>query len=437
MEKKIVLLFAAALAIALLFAQGCSVSDKLGLMGNSHPKTQPLWSEVKLVQNPRRPELISAAGDIALEKFGEFRGFAAIPEEKHTLLALAWQDEIASLYSLDLRSVEVTGLGAVALKGPAPALEAVAWPWVLLGAEDEEGNHSWVLLDLSGGQAEIAWQASAWVPLGLRRQPVWFNGESWYLGPVAGPYFTDILSGETFNEFQEGLNPVNNAWPRWAGGVAGSHWYLLPVEEGSVLQNLSNGAQVSLSYNQEMVWNSDHTLLAWRQEDSLGLADTAGKTRTIVSGGVLPQSPMWSAASEKLYFLGGAKDYFGTCCNELWAWTEETGPVQLFSLPGNWAQGGLLAATDDAVLGCPGDNGEHLVYFDVAADKMYELKPKEFKWQEGTLIALLEDKLVRFSPASGSRVILKDAQDLKILALVNQYLIYSQGDAVYIKQLIM
>jgi hypothetical protein len=68
---------------------------------------------------------------------------------------------------------------------------------------------------------------------------------------------------------------------------------------------------------------------------------------------------------------------------------------------------------------------------------MYELKPKEFKWQEGTLIALLEDKLVRFSPASGSRVILKDAQDLKILALVNQYLIYSQGDAVYIKQLIM
>lgn len=433
---KKILILTAAIAIILLFAQGCSVQEKLHSIG-APPKSKPLWTEVRLAQSSCSPELSQAAGDMALEGFGQFRAFAPIPEDQHTLLALAWENEVASLYSLDLHAVEVTELGSVALKGPAPALEAVAWPWVLLGAEDDGGNHSWVLLDFSGGQAEIAWQASAWVPPGLRRQPVWFNGDSWYLGPVAGPYFTDILSGKTFNEYQEGLNPVENAWPLWAGGVAGSHWYMLPLEEGSVLQNLKTGTQVPLNCNQEIVWNKDNTLLACRQEESLGLADTAGRTSALVSGGVLPQAPLWSADSDKLYFLGGSKDYFGTCCKELWAWTEEAGPVQLFTLPGNWTQWRLLAASDDAVLGRAGDNGELLVYFDVSAGRMFELKSNAYKWQEGTLVALLEDRVVRLSPASRSRIILKDTQELEILDLVNHYFIYSLEGAVYIKQLIM
>lgn len=436
MSKKLIFI-TAAIALTLVFAQGCSVVDKLDILGKSPPKSKPLWTEVQLVQNTLSPELSQAGGDMALEGFGQLLAFAAIPGEEHTLLALAWQDEIASIYSLDLNTVEVTNLGAVALKGPAPALEAVAWPWVLLGAGDEEGYHSWLLLDLSGEQAVIAWQASAWVHLGLRRQPVWYNGESWYLGPVAGPYFTDILSGKTFNEFQQGLNPVNNAWPRWAGGAEDSHWFLLPLEEGGVLQNLKTGAEVSLDYYEEMVWNQDNTILAWRQEESLGLVDTAGRTRTLVSGGVLPQAPLWSEDSNKLYFLGGCKDYFGASCDELWAWTEETGPSKLFSLPGNWAQWRLLAANDDAVLGRAGDNGELLVYFDVAASKLYELQTNLYKWQQGNLIALLEDKVVRLSPALRSRVIFKDTKGLEILALVNHYLIYSLEGVVYIKQLIM
>ena len=275
------------------------------------------------------------------------------------------------------------------------------------------------------------------MPPGLRRQPLWYNGESWYMGPVAGPYFTDILSGKSISTVPEGINPVKNAWPSWAGGAAGSHWCLLPEEDGSLLQNLQSGAKISLPYNQEMVWNSDKTLLAWLQDDSLGLVDTAGETRVLISSGVVPQSPLWSDSGEKLYFLGGDRDCFGTCSKELWFWEENASPVRLFTLPGNWPQWRLLAATDDAVLGRAGCNGELLVYFDVAAGIKYELKSDAYKWQDGALIALYEGKLVQISPASGFRVILKDTQGFEIFTLVNRYLIYFMDGVVYIKQLIM
>lgn len=434
MKKKIAFLPAAIIIAFILIVQGCSSSDIIRGVGNSPPKSKPLWAEVAAAESPHSPELRRIDKDIELKGFGQFLAFVAGPED-NSMLALAAQSEVVGIYLIDLRNIEVKSLGALRLKGPTPVLEAYAWPWVLLGAAEEGGSHSWVLLDVSGERLEIVWQGSAWVPPGLRRQPVWFNGESWYMGPVAGPYFTDILSGKSIGKVSEGINPVKNAWPAWAGGAAGSHWCLLPKEDGCLMQNLQTGEKISLPYNEEMVWNSDKTLLAWHQEDSLGLVDTAGKSRVLISSGVLPQSPLWSDSGAILYFLGGERDCFGTCSKELWVWEEKAEPVRLFTLPGNWPHWRLLAAADNAVLGRAGDNGELLVYFDVAANKIYELKSNAFKWRDGVLIALFEGNLVQLSPASGSRVIIKDAKDLEIIALINRYLVYSQGDVVCIKQL--
>jgi hypothetical protein len=419
--------------ICLLCIQGCSSSPPAHLI--SPLPDQPLWTEVGIIESSLDPKLVQASGDIALEGFGQLLGVMEITEDSNTLLALGWEQNLASFFLIELDSVKVRTLGTVSLKGPAPTLKAVAWPQVLLEAKDEEGNFSWVLLDFSGDQGKIVWKESTWVPPGLRQQPVWFNGDGWYCGPIDGPYFTDILKGDTFSEFQQGLSPVDNPWPSWAGGTEGSHWYLLPLEDGSVLQNLKEDSQVFLKYNQELVWNMDNSLLTWLQDGSMGLVDSTGETKTLLTSGVVPQSPIWSSASDTLYFLEGSEDFMGTCCKELWSWTNETGFSQLFSLPGNWARWRLLAACDDAVLARAGDNGELLVYFDVAAEKMYELRTSVFTWQDGTLIASLEGQLVRLSPATGSRVILKDAGEVNMLKLVNQFLFFSQDGEIYIKQL--
>ena len=155
----------------------------------------------------------------------------------------------------------------------------------------------------------------------------------------------------------------------------------------------------------------------------------------IINTGIVPQTPLWSSESDTLYFLRGSEDFLGSCCEELWSWTEETGYAQLFSLPGNWARWRLLAASDDAVLARAGDNGDLLVYFDLVDKQYYELKTSEYEWQDGTLIALLEGQLVRLSPAVGCRSLLKDAGDVKILKLINQFLFISQKGDVLIKQL--
>ena len=426
------LLITVTLILALLIP-GCSANPPAYLIPN--PQEKPLWTEVSFIELDFDPQLVQVSDGIALEGFGQLLGVAAVAEETHTLFALGWEEGLASFSILDLDSVKVRYLGTVSLKGPAPTLKAVAWPQVLLEARDEEGNFSWVLLDFSGEQGKILWQDNAWVPPGLRRQPVWFNGEGWYFGFVDGPFFTDILKGETFSEFQQGLNPVENSWPYWAGGAVGSHLYLLPLKDGTVLQNLKEGSQVLLNLTEELVWNRDNTQLAWLQDGSLGLADTAGETRVIINTGIVPQTPLWSSESDTLYFLRGSEDFLGSCCEELWSWTEETGYAQLFSLPGNWARWRLLAASDDAVLARAGDNGDLLVYFDLVDKQYYELKTSEYEWQDGTLIALLEGQLVRLSPAVGCRSLLKDAGDVKILKLINQFLFISQKGDVLIKQL--
>lgn len=419
--------------ISALLISGCSANPPAYLKPN--PQEKPLWTEVSFIEREIDPQLVQVSGGIALEGFGQLLGVEAVTEDTHTLLALGWEEGLASFFLLDLDSVKASILGTVSLKGPAPTLKAVAWPQVLLEARDEEGNFSWVLLDFSGEQGEILWQENAWVPPGLRRQPVWFNGEGWYYGPVDGPYFTDILTGETISEFQQGLNPVEKPWPYWAGGAAGSHLYLLPLEDGTVLQNLKEDNQVFLNFTEELVLNRDNSLLAWLQDGSLGLVDTAGEKRVIINTGIVPQTPLWSSESDTLYFLKGSEDFLGACCEELWAWTGETGFAQLFTLPGKWARWRLLAANDEAVLARAGDNGDLLVYFDVVDDKVYELKTSEYVWQDGTLIALLEDQLVRLSPAVGSRSLLKDVGGVKILQLINQFLFICKDGEVLIQQL--
>lgn len=424
------------MALVLLLISGCTAWEKSKLVDGYPPETYPLWTQVEMTADPNTPRLCQLDDDIFLEGFGQLLGFWSLPDGGDSLAALAWQNGIASFYSLDLAGEEVVSLGAIALLGEPPTIEAMDWPWVLLGAQDEGGNHSWVLLDFSAEGDKIIWQASHWVPLGMRRQPVWYSGGKWYMGPVFGPYFTDILSGEKVCQFEGGLNPVTNHWPSWAGGTPGGPFYLMPREEGSLLIDLAEGGQVALNCDRGLAWNAGKTWVAWQEGESLGLATTTGQSRVIVSEGVVPQQPLWSAEGDNLLFLKGSSDLFGTCCRELWLWTEKGGSRKLFTLPENWPSWQLLAAVDDAVLAQAGDSGELIIYFDVAGGKMYELEDDGFAWQEGELVALYRGSAVRFAPGKDPRIIFRDVEDLEVIALVDRYFIYSLDGIIHIKQLV-
>lgn len=424
------------LLIFLFFISGCSVWQQGKLVDSSPPEVYPVWTQVEITANSNNPQLCQLADDVFLEGFGQLLGFWSVPGERDCIAVLSWQDGIASVYFLNLASEEVTFLGAVALLGAPPVIEAMDWPQILLGAQDEGGNHSWVLLDFSAETAKIIWQASHWLPLGMRRQPVWFSGNKWYMGPVAGPYITDILSGEKVYQFEGGLNPVTNYWPSWAGGTSGGPFYLLPREGGSLLIDLAKRSQVALSYNQGLAWNWENTCVAWQQGENLGLSDTNGHSKILVSGGVVPQQPLWSAEGNNLYFLKGSNDLFGTCCKELWTWSEEGGSRKLFSLPENWPSWQLLAAMDNAVLAQAGDSDRLIIYYlDVVSGTMYELD-KGYAWQAGELVALYQSSAVRFSPGKKPRVLFPDVDDLEIIALVDRYFIYSLDGTIHIKQLV-
>lgn len=415
---------------------GCSSWEQSKLVDSQRPETLPVWAAVEITVDPASPQLNQLDEDMILDGFGQVKGFWALPGAEDSLLVLAWQNGIASFYALDIDRAQVDKLGAIALLGAPPAVEVMAWPQVLLGAQDEAGNHSWVLLEFLEGQVKILWQASAWVPWGIRRQPIWFNGERWFMGPVRGPYFTDILTGKTLCKFEGGHNPVLHPWPSWAGGTAAAPFYLVPKEEGSLLVDLASNTMSPLYYDQGLAWNRDYSMLAWQQDGSLGFVDSAGKPRNLASEGIVPQQPLWSADGEDLFFFKGSNDLFGACCKELWTWNEQTGSRRLFTLPENWPRWQLLAAVSNAVLAQAGENGDLLVYFDLAAGKMYELKESAYAWQAGDLVALDASVAVRYSPGKNPRIIFRDVSDLKILALLNRYFIYSLDGAVHIKELV-
>jgi len=335
----------------------------------------------------------------------------------------------------------VRNMGGIRLQGKPPKLETFVWPWILLNGEDDDGNRSWLLVDVSSGKAEVAWSSYAWVPQGLRRRPVWYSGQDWYLGPVSGPAVTDALSGETVagKPKYEIVNPVTENWPRWAGGVSYSNWYLYPVRGGgSALVDLATGIERLLDLDQELVWNMERTLLAWTQDGEMGLLNPRSGPTTLVSSGIVPSAPLWSSNGDSLYYLGGEDNYFGTTWKSLWTWEEETGVQRLFSLPGNWNRWRLLAATEEAVLAAAGDNGEHLIYFDVANEKYHELNSvQQWLWREGTLVFLREGDMLRLSPGFETKVLVREAEDITLLALVNQFVIYASEGKIFVKQLVM
>jgi len=425
---------------ALILLQGCvEPSGNGGKITNPPPEGRPLWKNIKVVENPRNPELGQESGDITLDGFGEIVGLRPLQEEDREVLAMDWQDEILGFYTLNLNSCKATKMGGIQLEGPRPQLESYAWPWVLLQSKDDDGNHSWLLADISSGTVEIAWESFTWVPQGLQRRPVWFDGkETWYLGPASGPVITDVLSGKTFTSDYVSFNPVSNSWPRWAGGISRSPWYAFPVVGGgSSLLNLENGRQILLEQDEQLVWNFDRTLIAWTQNNKLGLVDTFGKVTSLDIGDFVPGTLMWSSNGNNLYFIGGQQDYFGTTWKGLWFWNR-FGANQLFAFPGNWARWRLMAATDEAVLAVAGDNSDHLVYYDIANEKVYEFNATEqWQWQDGTLVALRNSELVRISPGFDVRVLVREAEGITLLGIVNQFVFYIQGGKVFIKQLIM
>ncbi|MGI6366404.1 MAG: hypothetical protein ACOX2G_11910 [Bacillota bacterium] len=442
MKKQISLILIPVMLILILAAvvlsQGCQNVGGTGISLNP-PKAVSLWTEVAGTINPRAPQLNPEGGDICLEGLGEILGFFAIPQEDWQILALDWANGILGFYILDLHTRSVNDLGGIQFRGSQPKLETFAWPHALLSASDDQGNFSWVLVDLAEGKPEIAWESHAWVPQGLRRRPLWWSGETWYIGPISGPSVTDALSGKTVagKPKYEIVNPVAEAWPRWAGGVARSKWYMYPIlGGGSSLVDLETGFERRLTQDQEFVWNAPRTQVAWLQDGVLGVLDPYGKSTVLPIADIVPGTPVWSGNSDTLYFLGGEDNYFGPTWKTLWGWDKETGPRPLADLPGNWNRWRLLYATSEAVLAAAGENGEHLIYFDVANDKVHQLNcASQHLWQEGVLIALVGNDLLRLSPGFDAKVLAREAQDYTLLGMVNQFFIYSNQGKVYIKQL--
>jgi hypothetical protein len=404
--------------------------------------------------NPRQPVLSQESGDIVLDEMGHVIGLGAIPDQEREVLVVDWQDGVAGFYLLDLHSRTIADMGGIELLGPRPRLDSYVWPWVLLQTENDRGSHSWALIDLSSGQAQIAWSYSAGVPQGLRRRPVWFNGSSWYLGPVTGPRITDILTGRRVGGHDfEPVNPVSHPWPRWGGPVTGSHWYMVPVSGGgSALINLETNSQLLLAQDQDIAWNTGNSRMAWRQDNQLGLLSTEGQIDPLDLGDVIPGPPLWSSNGENLYFLGGEQDFFGTTWRDLWVYDEqdpegpeegyywETGARPIVTLPGNWTRWRLLAATDEAVLAAAGENSELLFYFDLMTQKTHEIKGTEagnWVWQGGTLIAVRAGEIIRISPGFGIRNVSREAKGYSILGIVNQFVFYTHDGRVFIKQIVM
>lgn len=443
MKLKVIILVTVTIAVLLglaifRFVPGCELSGKTGKPALSPPVSRPLWQDIQSVENVGAPGLSQEGGDIVLEGFGELIGFFPLPDEDRMLLAMDWQDDVMGFYTVDLHSRTVESIGGVLLKGPMPKAELYSWPWVLVQTAESDGNYSWVLVDISSGQTEVVWESYAWVPQGLRRRPVWFSGETWYLGPVSGPYVTDILAGETIhgNGGYSPVNPVAQDWPRWAGGVSGSSWYMFPTDQGgAVAFDLDSGRRHFLQQDQELVWNAQRSQLAWCKDNQLGLLEP-GKSPVFLDAGVVPGFPLWSANSNKLYFLGGDEDYFGITWKNIWAWDSEEGYAEVIKLPGNWTRWRLLAATEEAVLAAAGD-GDYLLYIDTGNGRISELSGVvQWRWQDGTLLAIYQREMIRISPGLEPRILSREAEEISILALVNQFVIYSQDGRPFIKQLV-
>ncbi len=436
MKKPIYLTLKLVMLILVLAAQGCQSSGGVGLPLKPHQAVQ-LW-EVSSTANPRNPQLDQEGGDISLAGLGQPLGFYAIPDEDWQVLALDWQDGVLGFYTLDLYTRSIEDLGGLCFQGSQPILESFVWPWLLLSCRDDEGNFSWVLVDFEE-TPKVAWQSHAWVPQGLRRQPLWHSGESWYMGPVAGPCVTDPILGTKImgNPKHEIVNPVTKAWPRWAGGVANSDWYMYPVQGGgSALVNLKTGFERLLTQDQEFAWNRECTKVAWLHSGALGVLDPQGKSTDLRTAGLVPGAPLWSSTSDTLYFLGGEDNFFGTTWRALWSWEEQKKVQRLVDLPGNWNRWRLLAATSEVVLAAAGDSGEHLIYFDLANDQVHQINSADqHLWQDGVLIALQEGSILRLSPGFEAKVLARDAQNHQLLGIVNQFFIYASGDKVYVKQL--
>lgn len=423
--------------VALVFAQGCQSPDVVGL-SLKPPREMLLWQEVISAANPRSPQLDQEGGDIALEGFGNLLGFYAIPDEDWQVLSVDWADGVLGFYNLNLHTRSIQNIGGIHIKGPQPKIETFTWPWLLLSCSDDEGNYAWILVDIENA-TEIAWQSHAWVPQALRRRPLWHSGESWYIGPVSGPYITDALQGTKVmgNPKHQIVNPVTETWPSWAGGIINSHWYMYPVEGGgSALVDLRTGLERLLPQDQEFAWNPQRTQVAWLQDGVLGILTPKGKSTVLITTNPVPGAPLWSDTGDILYFLGGEDNYFGTTWRALWSWDQETNSQCLVDLPGNWSRWRLLAASSEAVLASAGGSGEQLVYFDVTNGQVHQLNSADqYLWQDGGLIVLQGGDVLRLNPGKEVRVLAREAEDQQLLALVNRFFIYSHGGKVYVKQL--
>lgn len=430
--------------LAAMFFTACSAGEgggELWQRENGPETPEQLWTEVALSEPEQaRIELVQTSGDVILEGAGSLLALLPLPEQDRQLLAVDLVDASVRLTLLDLNRLETEALGSVLLVGSTPVVADYSYPWLLFQTANSAGMFQWLLLDME--HWEIEWQHAAWVPRGMRRQPVWCHDDTWLLGPVSGPTITDVLTGRPMIErlVHSPLNPLSQPWPGWAGPAPAS-WFAYPAEgeeEAVALINLKTGEQLLFPAGNDLVWQSQGKLLAWTEESILTVA-SPGEEAAQPMGAQPVCSPLWSGEGEYLYYIAGSRDYLGITWNGLWRWQEKEGPLLLSELPFSMGRWQLLAASDRSVL-ARGDNSEVLVYFDLVETQHWELseiEPGNWLWSAGNLFAAADGELLRLTPGAEKRVIARYENQVELIALVDNYLAFQVDEQVLIKQIIL
>ena len=444
MPLKQMKLLVTAIVIALI-ASACNGGGNAWTPGSpANGRQQDLWENISLQQGePTEHSLAQSSGDLVVEGGGQVLAVLAWPHDQQQLLLVDYADSTVMLTVLDLNSLSTEPLGSITLEGEKPVVAGYRYPQMLLQADDGQGFFQWLLVDIEEWQ--ILWQHSSSVPEGLRRRPVWHNGATWLLGPVSGPGILDILTGEVAVRelLYTPVNPLTQAWPRWSGPARVGSLFAYPATDDSqdviALADTQTGEQWAFPGGRQIAWAQCGGWVAWIHMDRLYVFGPDGQIRQ-PQPDVPASSPMWSQDSGRLFFIAGSEDYLGVTWNELWSWQEGEEPELVRELPPALGRWRLLAAADEAVLAAAGDNNELFMYMDFVGDRQWELAGEtttSWLWHRGNLFAENEGNLIRISPGGTKRTLDAVEGDLKILAVIENFLIFTVDGQLQIKQVVL
>ncbi len=441
---KLIKVVVAAMTV-LLFVAGCSAGDNTWKPINSdNGSLQPLWEHVAL-QPPAQTghSLAQISGDVIVQEGGQALAVLDWPDDDRQLLLVDYADSVVMLTILDLNSLGTEPVGSILLQGEEPVVADYHYPHILLQADDGQGVFQWLLVDIE--QWDIVWQHSSTVPQGLRRRPVWHNGESWLLGPVSGPGIKDVLTGEfaVGKLLYTAVNPLVQPWPLWSGPAQVGSLFAYPAteqgQEVMALADTKSGQQWAFPGGRQIAWAQCGGWVAWIHQDRLYVFGPDGEVRQPL-GDVPASSPMWSQNSLQLFFIAGEEDYLGVTWKEVASWQPGEEPEFVRELPAALGRWRLVAAAEQALLAVAGTDSGVMTYMDLVNDRNWDLAANgndSWLFHNGNLFAQQDDDLVRISPGGSKRTLLSADGELGILTVIETFLVFTIDGQVQIKQVVL